>query len=670
MSTIDLNIATLCPWGAAKKVDTKAGPRVLRTAAPSEEFRSLFGSKAKPGPAHDALVAAGLGWSKTPSGDWVVAWWQPDAQAAAIQTETIAASKAQDAEISVPAPDGCAYLPYQRAGIAWALGRPAALIADEMGLGKTIQAIGTINGDESIRRVLVVCPASLRLNWQREMEKWLVRPLKIGIAKGKEWPQNVDVVVINYDIAAKHAASLHGETWDLVILDEAHYCKNPKAARTKAILGDYRADLPAIAARKKIVLTGTPILNRPIEAQPVLGYLDPSAFGNFFGFAKKYCAAYQGRHGWDFSGASNLDELQRRLRSTIMVRRLKADVLTELPAKRRQVIELPANGAAKAVAAEQSAHQRHAATLRELREAVELAKVLEDKSAYESAVDALRTGQTAAFTEMAEIRHAVAMAKVPHVVEHVADVSEDAPVVLFAHHRDVVSALVEGLTVAGRRVVSLVGGMSDEQKQASVDAFQAGQADVFVGNIKAAGVGITLTKSAHVVFAELDWVPANMSQAEDRTHRIGQAQSVLVQHLVLEGSMDQQMAKALVRKQEIADAALDDPLAKAEAQEPVDTVSVPDAKADADPTARSVSTEKPSREYSAEEIAALHAGLQHLAGMCDGAASLDGCGFNKLDAKFGRALAHLTTLSQRQAAVAARLCKKYRRQIGDVTARL
>jgi SWI/SNF-related matrix-associated actin-dependent regulator 1 of chromatin subfamily A len=133
---------------------------------------------------------------------------------------------------------------------------------------------------------------------------------------------------------------------------------------------------------------------------------------------------------------------------------------------------------------------------------------------------------------------------------------------------------MESLKESGLRCVSVVGGMTDEAKQSAVDAFQNGQADVFVGNIKAAGVGLTLVRSAHVVFAELDWVPANMSQAEDRAHRIGQRNAVLVQHIVLEGSLDQVMATALVTKQDIADRALDDPILKLEAQEPVEVVTV------------------------------------------------------------------------------------------------
>lgn len=659
MSETTIDIATLCVWSAPKSIRTKAGPRLLRVADPSEAFRALWKSN------KDALRAAGIGWEKDfRTGDLTgrINWWQPDGEKVEREEKAIAASSASDAQIEVPAPEGCEYLPYQRAGIAWGIEREAVLIGDEMGLGKTIQALGVINADASIKRVLVICPASLKLNWKREAKKWLTRPFEIGIVSGSDWPRHAEIVICNYDVASKHRERIHAETWDMLILDEAHYCKNPKAQRTQAILGKRDRsplrEMPAVAARRKIVLTGTPILNRPVEAQAILGYLAPVEFGNFFSFAKRYCGAYQGRYGWDFTGATNLEELQRRLRSTVMIRRLKADVLTELPAKRRQVIELAANGAAAVIEKEQAAWTRHQETLAALREAVELAKVLEDQEAYAAAVEALREGQGAAFEEMAVIRHQVALAKVPYVIEHVASASEEGPVVLFAWHRDVVEALAKGLAEREVASVQLVGGMSDEAKQASVDAFQAGEVPVFIANIKAGGVGITLVRSSHVVFAELDWVPANMTQAEDRTHRIGQRDAVLVQHLVLEGSLDQVMAEALVKKQEVADRALDNPIAKLEAAEPVTAIRVK-------PEDRPVSTDPSAKVYTPEQIIKFHTGLKRLAGVCDGARLLDNVGFNGLDTRFGKALAAQASLSQRQTAIAERLCRKYRRQLGE-----
>ena len=199
----------------------------------------------------DLVKAAGFRWDPAAK-----VWWttdetkaakisRPDAvaainaermEAARAAQAAIEASRATDSDRDIPAPSGLAYLPYQRGGIAYAMERDGVLIGDEMGLGKTIQAIGTINADPDAKRVLVICPASLKLNWQKELRKWLVRPLTIGIAEGKSWPFT-DVVIINYDIVDKHRPAIDTVEWDLMIADECHYLKNPKAQRTKAVLG-------------------------------------------------------------------------------------------------------------------------------------------------------------------------------------------------------------------------------------------------------------------------------------------------------------------------------------------------------------------------------------------------------------------------------------------------
>lgn len=158
------------------------------------------------------------------------------AEAARKAQAAIEASRATSADVAIPAPAGLDYLPYQKAGIAYCMERDAALIGDDMGLGKTMQGIGTINADPEARAVLIICPASLKLNWAKELRKWLVRPMTIGVAEGKTIP-TTDVVIINFDIVAKHRAAIDAREWDILIVDEAHYLKNPKAQRTKAVLG-------------------------------------------------------------------------------------------------------------------------------------------------------------------------------------------------------------------------------------------------------------------------------------------------------------------------------------------------------------------------------------------------------------------------------------------------
>lgn len=457
--------------------------------------------------------------------------------------ESLRLSTAEDADIGVPVPAGLAYLPYQRAGIAYLLDHPQTLLADEMGLGKTIQALGLINADPSLRRILVVCPASLKLNWLRECERWLVGDLVCGITT-KRWPKDAHVVITNYEVLGKWSKQLKGN-WDLLVADECHYVKNRHAKRSKRLF--------ALKARRRLMLTGTPILNRPMEIQTVAACLAPEEFGHFWDFAKRYCKPQKGPYGWDFTGATNLDELHTRLRSTIMVRRTKADVLTELPPKRRQVIELSAENLGALVKREAGAWQEHERRLKELRR-----KTRTEGGDHLSPeeLSALRQGVNAAFGEMAKLRQETALAKVPLVVAHVREVLEaTTKVVLFAHHRAVVGELAEAF---GDDCVTLMGGQSLSSRQASVDRFQEDpDCRVFIGSIMAAGFGLTLTASSHVVFAELDWVPAYLTQAEDRTHRLGQKDSVLIQHLVLEDSLDARMVRTLIQKQRVIDGVVD-----------------------------------------------------------------------------------------------------------------
>jgi SWI/SNF-related matrix-associated actin-dependent regulator 1 of chromatin subfamily A len=588
------------------------------------------------------------------------------------------ASRATDAAVNVPAPDGLSYLPFQKAGIAFASSRPGVLIADEMGLGKTIQALGIVNGDESIRRVLVVCPASLKMNWKREAEKWLVRRFVVAIASSDSFalpaasgPVEGVVVIVNYDVLHRHEAAIRAEPWDLLIVDEAHYIKTPTARRTVQVIGTpekKRAKagtktVTAIPAKRRAFLTGTPIVNRPIELWPIVHALDPGSFGSFWAYASRYSNAHNNGWGWDFSGAANLDELQDRLRSSIMVRRLKKDVLTELPAKRRQVIEIAANGNAGIVSKETAAWEAVQESLAALRAAVEMAKTSEDPAEYRAAVEALRAGEQAAFNEISRLRHDTAVAKIPMVIEHLSTIVEegDAKVVVFAHHHDVVRALAGAFPTSS---VVLTGETPMIERQAAVDRFQTDPTcTVFIGSITAAGVGLTLTASSHVVFAELDWVPGNLSQAEDRCHRIGQTESVLVQHLVLEGSLDATMAKTIVRKQAVIEAALDATHPEREAMvlessEPV----VEERREAASRTTKYEAVTKEAETITERAVAAVLDALRRVSGLCDMAQRLDGQGFNKIDARIGHDLASRSTLTKRQAVLGRKIVRKYRKQ--------
>ena len=598
----------------------------------------------------------------------------PEARAAqlavkAAKEDAIVASRAADYEGPLPCPDGLAYLPYQRAGIATAVSRPNVLFADEMGLGKTIQAIGLINADESIKQILVICPASLRLNWQREMRKWLTRDM-LSIIVGKDRPSDAfAITIINYDILAKHVGWLQARAWDLVIVDEAHYLKSKGAKRAQAVFGidEYSAKkakcepTPGIQARRKVALTGTPIPNRPVEGFGLFHWLAPDAFRSFFGYAKDFCNAHESRFGWDMTGSSNLPRLQDKLRGSIMIRRLKADVLKELPAKRRQIVEVPANGAAGAVQRETAAWEASEEAVQELRVRAELAKA-GTKEEYESAVAELQEAASAAFTEMSQLRHDTAMATVPYAVQHILTAlgDEGHKIVVMAHHKDVVAAIMAALAEAEIGAVSLTGDTPMQTRQDNVDRFQRDpNCRVFVGNIQAAGVGITLTAAAHVVFVELDWVPGNMTQAEDRCHRIGQTDSVLVQHLVLEGSLAARMAKVLIEKQDVIDRALD---RTAEVQVP----ALPAKDRAATESLTRSKLDELAATLTQTQIDAIHQGLKIIAGYdSDHARELNGMGYSKMDVAIGHSLANAYALTARQAALGAKLVTKYRRQLPE-----
>jgi SWI/SNF-related matrix-associated actin-dependent regulator 1 of chromatin subfamily A len=583
----------------------------------------------------------------------------------------VEASRATDAEINVPAPDGLEYLPFQRGAIAYAMDRPGTLLADEMGLGKTIEALGIINADPTIKRILVVCPASLKANWKNEAEAWLVRPTKIAIAKAGTalWPGPVaDLVIVNYDLLHRFHDQIREETWDCLIVDEAHFCKNQKARRTKQVIGathwdrskkETVVDLEPIPARRKIFLTGTPITNRPIEAWPLVYALAPETFENFFQFARRYCDAQQGGYGWDFSGASNLVELQEMLRGSCMIRRLKAEVLKELPPKRRQVIELPSDGCLQVVRRERQAFEALEERLGDLRATVELAKASENVEEYRAAVAALTQGYSAAFAEISQLRHATALAKVPQVIEWCENALEtNGKIIIFCHHKDVVAEIEKALAAANPVVIT--GDIPVDDRQPLADAFQNDpKVRAIIGTIGAMGVGFTLTASTLVVFAELDWVPANLTQAEDRAHRIGQAGHVLVQHLVLEASLDSVMAKRIVAKQQVIDAALDE---IAEKGPSLLTLAKEQAATE---TASREKLEKEAPSFTPMQIEAVHGGLRILAGLCDGAVTLDGMGFSKIDTQIGRSLAECLKLTPRQAALGQRLCRKYHRQLPE-----
>lgn len=433
-------------------------------------------------------------------------------------------------------------------------GARSVYLADEPGLGKTAQAAISLIAADS-RRAVIVVPAVVKTNWGREIDMW-TPGRKIEIIEGRkadaEIADDTDVVVVNYDILSSHVARILAWEPDALIVDEAHYVKERKSARTQAV-GTIAS---AVGKGLKMFLSGTPIPNRPIElAEPLsqLGLLE--SLGGFWYFAKRYCEAYQTDFGWDMSGASNLAELHERLASVGMVRRKKSEV-TDLP--ERTVADLPVtltgSGARDVKAAQKALTAR-------LVDAVKQALVEEGrKKADWELVRGVVVGELSGevgFTEIARLRKLIGIGKIDLIVAQAENLLQSGPVVVFAHHRAVVDGVQAALESAGRSVGLIVGGQSATARQAVVDGFQAGDLDVVVASIDAAGVGITLHRASQVVLGELPWTAAGQDQAIDRVHRIGQDEPVTAWRVIASATLDKKLADTVASKAGISAAVID-----------------------------------------------------------------------------------------------------------------
>jgi hypothetical protein len=436
----------------------------------------------------------------------------------------------------------------------------------------TQQGIGTINNDLSIQRVLITCPAFLRLMWRDKLLgrkdeftdelPWLARPMKVQVIESSDdaLDPRANIVICSLTMMKALHERLSKIKFDLHIVDEAHYCAKPSTDMTIYTYGGtttykapgetkgHKIKVYGPRATRRLALTGTPMRGGPGDIFPTLHWLDPKAWPSYTLFAKRYVGKNNER---------NLPELQRILRSTLMIRRLKADVLKDLPPKLRQVIEFDAESSEVAAALAEDLQRFNANTARiaELAINKEFAKASEDPKDYAAAAQALNYSIRVGFEEMSKVRHEFAMAKIPFVIRHVSELMATGnKVVVFCHHKDVVEQIAAAFS--GQSV--FITGDTPMPKRREIELSFQGDAKIrlLVGNIDAAGVGLTLTESSSVVMAELDWTPSKVSQAEDRCHRYGQKDSVLVQHLVLTGSTDARMAHVMVEKQDRIDAAL------------------------------------------------------------------------------------------------------------------
>jgi SNF2 family DNA or RNA helicase len=422
---------------------------------------------------------------------------------------------------------------HQIEGVAFLLARQRSILADDMGLGKTRQSIVAMRHAAPEGPYLVICPASVKLNWQREIGQ--VHPeAKCAILQGKDSGETLGDedgwVILNYDILGRRIAQLASVAWAGIIFDEAHYLKNHKSqrganARRLALEGGGN---PVVHA-----LTGTPLTNRPRDLFPLLQLVRHPLGRSFLSFAKRYCAASQNEYGWVTDGASNLEELALQLHG-IMIRRRKDEVL-DLPPKLRSWLDVEVEaGIANA----------------EMREVVE--SLLLARSGAVSQ-DSSRTRLLAKITKAREKLAAAKVKATTDLLDGIVEQGEKA--IVFSCYDRPVKALAKHF---GDRCVLLTGATPAAKRQSLVDRFQNDDSvRVFVANIVAGGVGLNLTAATQVVFNDLDWVPANHWQAEDRAYRIGQTRTVNVHYLVAGGTIDEFVRSVLEVKSALVEAVVD-----------------------------------------------------------------------------------------------------------------
>ena len=421
-------------------------------------------------------------------------------------------------------------LDHQKEAIQKLVENKKFILADDMGLGKTTSTI--ISALETgAKKVLIICPASLKINWQREIENYSDRTT--SIIEGKKW-DDADFVIINYDIIKnfhddkkKSESTIVKSKFDLVIVDEAHYVQNSQAQRTK-LINDIGRNVERVW-----LLTGTPITSRPINYFNLLNLIDSPVAQNWMAYVKRYCNGFQFQAGrrkiWNVSGASNLEELRDRT-SPLVLRRLKENVL-DLPEKIITPVYLRLKS----------------------KEYEELMGEYYDWYDKSGESDSL----TLQFTKLTKVRQVIAEEKTKATIELCENIIEQGKkVIVFTNFTKSLEMILQHF---GKSAVRLDGQMSQKERQLSVDNFQNDEKiTVFVGNIKAAGVGITLTAAEAVVMNDLSFLPSDHSQAEDRSYRYGQKNNVLVYYPIFDNTVEGIIYDILKKKKNIFETIMGD----------------------------------------------------------------------------------------------------------------
>ncbi len=426
--------------------------------------------------------------------------------------------------------------PFQRAGLLQMRKFGGqVLLGDEMGLGKTIQALFWVMKHPRRRPVVIVCPASLKWNWHSEALNLF--GLRAEVLSGRPDKRRAvlpagDIYVLNYDIMAAWLPALRRRKPQILICDEAHFLTNPRAQRTKAVTK---------LARKvphRLALSGTPFSNRPIELWPVLRIVKPKLFPSRQEYAWRYCRPRFTPWGWRFDGATNTEELNRILRQSCLIRRLKQDVLKELPSKqyRTVMLRLPRRARAEYEEARQDFIKW-------------LTKI--------SPAKAMRAKRSQAMSKIGYLLRLAAQLKMPLVFEWINDFFEanpDKKLVCFTSH----TATVDAMTAKYPQALVINGAVASKHRAEIVRLFQNNpRRNLFVGNWRAAGVGLTLTAAHNVVALDLPWTYTDFVQGGDRAHRIGQHHNVIIHTLLTLDTLEEKQAKILRQKQQVMKAVID-----------------------------------------------------------------------------------------------------------------
>ena len=464
-------------------------------------------------------------WGKFFEKDQLSEFWVP--KSALIKTHNVQSVEIDYSKYSHRPP-----LNHQKIAIEKLAGSKRFILADDMGLGKTTSTIIAALETGS-KKILIVCPASLKINWQREIENYSDRP--VFICEGKKFSTEHDFVIINYDILknfhdpkSKELTLLEQCNFDLVILDEAHMISNAQAQRTKIINSFVKK------INRVWLLTGTPMTSRPMNYYNLLSIIESPVAQNWMAYAIRYCQGYQFKAGnrkvWNVSGASNLEELRDRTSKQIL-RRLKEEVL-DLPDKIITPVYLRLQS-------------------KEYENLMGEYYDWYDKNPDQS------SSLTVQFSKLMKVRKVIANEKTRQTIEFVENILEQGKkVIIFTNFTDSLQTIYQHF---GKQAVYLDGSCSNAMRQQAVDSFQNEEKiKVFVGNLKAAGVGLTLTAAEVVIMNDLSFVPAEHAQAEDRAYRYGQKSNVLVYYPIFENTIEGAIYDILNKKKRIINTVMGD----------------------------------------------------------------------------------------------------------------